>query len=186
MRVFRILADKLFWDVFLTTRFFLALGCCALLFILSFFYPPFQPLPDIVLPVFSLLVVIDYFFLFASRSTITAGRFMADRLSNGDENNIEIRLKSTYPFTVYMELIDELPVQFQQRDWLVSGQLGAGQQKSIMYKLRPTSRGEYHFGRVIIYLTSGLGLLKRRFNSENETMVPVYPSFMQMRKYELV
>src|SRR5207344_1411119 len=45
---------------------------------------------------------------------------------------------------------------------------------------------EYHFGRIILYISSLLGLIKRRYNIEAEEMVPVYPSFLQMRKYELL
>ena len=46
--------------------------------------------------------------------------------------------------------------------------------------------GEYHFGRIIMYIRSLLGLIKRRHNIEAGQTVPVYPSFMQMRKYELL
>ena len=60
------------------------------------------------------------------------------------------------------------------------------EQKSIVYKLRPTGRGEYGFGRIIIYVKSLLGFLKRRFNINAAITVPVYPSYMQMRKYELL
>ena len=37
-----------------------------------------------------------------------------------------------------------------------------------------------------MYVKSLLGLLKRRYNIAAETMVPVYPSYVQMRKYELL
>ena len=100
MGLFRFLAHKVFWDVFLTERFFLAMGGCAVLFVVSFFYPPFLLLPKILFWAFILLVVVDYFFLFASAGIPAAKRIMTDRLSNGDENIIEIQVKNNYSFEV--------------------------------------------------------------------------------------
>ena len=62
----------------------------------------------------------------------------------------------------------------------------AGEEKKFNFSLRPVERGEYHFGDIIIYAKSLLGFLSRRFSSNAEQMVPVYPSFFQMRKYDLI
>lgn len=151
-----------------------------------FFYRPLLLVPEILLWVILLLVFIDYLFLFVMSRYPTANRLMADRLSNGDDNLIEIQVKNRMNFTVDMEIIDELPVQFQKRDWILKHRFNANEQKSVVYKLRPTERGEYQFGRIILYVRSLLGLLKHRHNIEAGETVPVYPSFMQMRKYELL
>ena len=87
-----------------------------------------------------------------------AKRLTADRLSNGDENKIELQVINRMPFTVIMEIIDELPVQFQKRDWKLTHRFAAKEQKNIIYKLRPVERGEYHFGYIILYVRSLLGL----------------------------
>ncbi len=177
---------KYIGNLYFTTAFFLVMGSCVFLFIISFFYPPIRLVPDILLWVYILLVVIDYLFLFVFSKAPTARRIMADRFSNGDNNKVEVQVTNTMPFTVDMEIIDELPVQFQKRDWVLHRHFKANEQKSIVYYLRPVERGEYHFGWLILYVKSSLGLLKRRHNIEAEDMVPVYPSFMQMRKYELL
>lgn len=177
---------KYIGNLFLTTRFYLLLGSCIVFFIVSFFYPPLSVLARVWLWVLILLLLIDYFFLFVLGKAPVAKRIMADRLSNGDENKVEIRVQHMMPFTVLMEIIDELPVQFQKRDWILTHRFKANEQKSIVYNVRPVERGEYHFGRLILYIRSRLGLLKRRYDIEAEQMVPVYPSFMQMRKYELL
>jgi uncharacterized protein (DUF58 family) len=54
-----------------------------------------------------------------------------------------------------------------------------------IYALRPLARGEYVFGKINLYLTTNLGIIKRRVIALSETMVPVYPSIIQMKKYEL-
>jgi uncharacterized protein (DUF58 family) len=162
------------------------LGICIVLLVASFFYSPIAAIADVLPFVLLALAVADYFFLFVFSKRPTAKRLMADRLSNGDENFIELQVKNHMPYTIYMEIIDELPVQFQKRDWLIKHRFAASEQKNIIYKLRPVERGEYHFGRILLYVKSQLGLLMCRHAVEANEMVPVYPSFMQMRKYELM
>ena len=184
--MFKSLANKIYWELYFTIRFYLAAGLCVVLFIVSFFYAPLYILPKVLLGAFTMLVLIDFLFLFITGRKPVAKRLVADRLSNGDDNKIELQVKNTMSFTVNMEIIDELPVQFQKRDWVLKQQFRANEQKNIIYKLRPVERGEYHFGRIILYISSFLGLLRRRHNIAAEALVPVYPSYVQMRKYELL
>jgi uncharacterized protein (DUF58 family) len=177
---------KYIGNLFLTTRFYLAVGLCIVLFIVSFFYKPLAQFPNIFLAVIGVLVLIDYLFLFVVSKSPAAKRLMADRLSNGDENKIELQVINRMPFTVTMQIIDELPVQFQKRDWVLTHRFAAREQKNIIYKLRPVARGEYHFGDIILYVQSLLGLLMRRHDIDVAETVPVYPSFLQLRKYELL
>ena len=177
---------KYIGNLYLTTRFYLATGFCILLFIASFFYTPILQLPKIFLAVTAMLILIDYLFLFMISRSPLAKRLMADRLSNGDENKIELQIINRMPFTVSMEIIDELPFQFQKRDWMLKHSFKANEQKNIIYKLRPIDRGEYEFGNIILYVQSQLGLLMRRHDIEAAITVPVYPSFLQLRKYELL
>ena len=162
------------------------MALCIVLFVTSFFVPVIFATIQVILFVFILLIIIDYVFLFAFGKSPAAKRIMADRLSNGDENTITIQVKNNMPFTVDMEIIDELPVQFQKRDWKINYRFNANSQKQIEYKLRPVERGEYEFGRIILYVRSLLGLLMRRHNIEATETVPVYPSYLQMRKYQLL
>lgn len=178
--------QKYIGALYLTTRFYLAASLCIVLFIASFLYPVIFLIPKILFWVFIVLVIIDYLFLFIFSKGPSAKRLMADRLSNGDDNKVELQVKNNMLFVVDMEIIDELPVQFQKRDWKLFHRFKAGEQKNILYKLRPVERGEYDFGRIILYVKSLLGLLKHRHNIEAGQIVPVYPSFFQMRKYELL
>jgi uncharacterized protein (DUF58 family) len=79
-----------------------------------------------------------------------------------------------------------LPVQFQRRDSIIKERFRAAEEKRITYTLRPVERGEYHFGNIILYTRSKLGLIMRRHDVEASCTIPVYPSFMQLRKYELL
>jgi len=177
---------KYIGGLYFNLRFYLVAGLCIMLFVVSFFVPGMFDAIKILLLVFIALVVVDYVFLFMLSKAPTAKRLTADRLSNGDVNKIEIQVKNNMLFTVDMEIIDELPVQFQKRDWKLNHRFKAKEQKNILYNLRPVERGEYHFGRIIVYVKSLLGLLRRRHNIAAGETIAVYPSYLQMRKYELL
>ena len=109
--------QKYIGDLYLKGRFYLSLGLCIVLFIVSFFVPAIYIAANLVLLLLTTLVFIDYLFLFVISKAPAAKRITADRLSNGDENKIELQVKNNMRFTVDMEIIDELPEQFQKRDW---------------------------------------------------------------------
>ena len=181
-----LIANYLLKTLFFNNRFFWTSGTIVILFLLSFFYPIlFEPV-RVLLLVFVLLLVTDVLFLFGYRGKPTARRSIAERMSNGDKNPVMLQVKNSYPFTINMRIIDELPVQFQSRKNFFEAKFKAGEEKKFNFFLRPVERGEYHFGDLVIYAKSLLGFLSRRFNSNSQQMVPVYPSFFQMRKYDLI
>jgi hypothetical protein len=62
------------------------------------------------------LVGLDFVLLF-QHNGISASRILPEKLSNGDENPIKITLSNHYNFNVGAVLIDELPYQYQRRDF---------------------------------------------------------------------
>jgi uncharacterized protein (DUF58 family) len=87
---------------------------------------------------------------------------------------------------VKLEVIDEIPEQFQRRDVLFKAVAAAKQNITINYELRPVKRGAYQFGTVNIFVSTSIGLINRRYKFEQPADVPVYPSYIQMRKYQLM
>lgn len=136
----------------------------------------------------SLLVisVMDYLMLFTARKGLSGSRSHAERLSNGDDNAITIDIQNRYRFDIQAEVIDEIPHQFQRRDVLFKSRLKAGEHSFITYVLRPVKRGLYNFGAVNVFVKSKIGLLSRRYSFDRSVDVAVYPSYMQMRKYQLM
>ena len=177
---------KYFGDLFLTARFYGGLLVCILLFIASFYFRWFEVIASVTFFAFIILSLADYSFLFFTKRYPNATRITAGRLSNGDENKIELIIKNEFSFPVRVNIIDELPEQFQDRKWKRQLNLKEKQQQKIQYYLRPQQRGEYHFGNVHLFVTSPLGLVSHRFTSEVSETVKVYPAFMQLYKYELL
>ncbi|UKJ08168.1 DUF58 domain-containing protein [Solitalea lacus] len=173
-------------DLYLSNSFFSALVICGLLFVISFFLPGIYGPAKLLFLTFALLSLIDFLFLFRQQTGFFARREMADKLSNGSDNDIFLYLENHYPFRVRVRIIDEIPNQFQKRDLLFKESFKSGSAKTIRYQLRPVKRGEYEFGALNVFVTGQLGLIRRRYRFEQGKIVPVYPSFIQMRKYELI
>jgi uncharacterized protein (DUF58 family) len=173
-------------DLFITFRFYAGLLVCTFLFVTAFYIPALGSLPPIAFFAFVTFCIADYIFLFFTKKFPLAKRVTAGRLSNGDENKIELIIKNDFSFPVNVDVIDELPQQFQQRNWKKHLALKGRQQQKILYFLRPLQRGEYHFGDIHLFIRSRLGLVSRRFTTEAAETIHVYPSFMQLHKYELL
>ncbi len=173
-------------NLYIEKNFFFALIAIVILFATAFLIPAlFNATKMLFLSLF-VMVLLDIIILFFTKSGMIAKRILPEKLSNGDENPIEIHLKNKYTFTIYTKIIDEIPFQFQKRDFLFKQKLKASSEKSLQYHLRPTERGEYWFGNLIIYVQSPLKLVSRRFNFEDKAMVPTYPSFIQLKKFDLM
>jgi len=172
--------------LYLSKNLFFLLSVAAILFVASFFLPFLGVVPGIFTVVIFLLLFLDYALLFGRLNGLKATREIPERLSNGDENQILIRINNLYPFKLSLEIIDEIPFQFQLRDYSIPATIPPGNQREISYRLRPVKRGEYHFGMLNIYARSPLGLVLRRFRFGSEQQVPVYPSYLQMRRFQLL
>ena len=131
-------------------------------------------------------LVLDILILFVAKTGIEASRIAPEKLSNGDENPIGIDIKNYYTFPIGVKIIDEIPEQFQVRNFEISRRIKASSQDDIQYYLRPTERGEYLFGSLNVYVISPLRLISRRFKFSKDQMVPTYPSYIQLRKYDLM
>ena len=173
-------------NLFLTSRLFTAAGVCVVLFMLSFFYPWLGIIPELAFYTLIVLFLLDTFLLYRTVKGVFAKRSAPERLSNSDDNEIGIYIENWYPFNIEAGIIDEIPYQFQKRDVLFETSLTPRQRKTINYLLRPTKRGEYEFGMIRVFVTSPVGLIRRRYNFNQAETLPVYPSFLQMRKYELM
>lgn len=172
--------------LFVATRLWFVLIAIVLLFVAAYAFPVLFPVAKIIFAVFVILIGVESWLLFRTKRGFFARRDVPERLSNGDENPLTIYLENHYAFRTDVEVIDEIPFQFQRRDVLFRVRLNPRETRAIRYELRPTRRGEYHFGAVNVFVLSPLGLLKRRYQFESGKTVSVYPSFLQMRQYELL
>lgn len=177
---------RFFSRFYLPPRPFYLLAGVGLLFMLSYWVGFLYPVSVILLWLILLAILGDTVLLFASSKGITSSRSVPDKLSNGDPNLISIQVTSGYRFSVDLEIIDELPAQFQKRDFLLQLRLQSYDTRQLAYELTPLQRGNYVFGYLHVYVCSPLGLIRRRFSFDQGQSVKVYPSFIQMRKFDFL
>lgn len=177
---------KFFKPFYIQPRFFYAGIGIVVLFALSYFIPVLFNIAQLCILVLVALFLLDVLIVFIGKQKIEGKRIVPDKFSNGDTNQIEIKIRNNYPFISHIEVIDEVPEQFQIRDFKIKETISPRQERTITYNLTPKERGEYHFGFLNIYASSAIKLVAKRFMFENEVMVPTYPSFKQLKKFELL
>jgi len=157
----------------------------SILFLLSFWFEALYSITWIIAAISGVFVFIDIVTLYKN-SGITAERILPEKFSNSDENKVQVKIQNEYGLKLFSEVIDEIPVQFQKRDFIKSLELPAHKTTSFNYLLKPLQRGEYIFGNLNIYISSSLNLAKRRYTFNKNQMVKVYPSFVQMKKLDFL
>jgi uncharacterized protein (DUF58 family) len=171
---------------YLSRRFFTAIFCVATLFVVAYFFGNIFWLVKLLFFLLIFLLITDAVLLYANKKGVQANRVLPEKLSNGDENPIEINLVNLFQFSVSLKIIDELPIQWQERDFKILSIVKPSEEKKFKYQVRPKERGEYHFGNLNIFSKTVLGLVARRQQFSAEAMVPNYPSFLQLKKYDFI
>lgn len=172
-------------NLFLPNRFFLFFGAIAGVFALGFGVPLLFPLAKALFVAGIGLVLADGFLLFSKKNMVAARRETPKIYSLGDPNPVRIFLENKTRLALETVITDELPAQFQRRDFEIPVGLLAGESKKVQFELTPFARGNFGFGQTHVFLKTKIGLLERRISFGGVENVAVYPSIIQMKKYEL-
>lgn len=171
---------------YLTPRAYVAAAVIVALFALGYAWPLCEALASAALPILVVLTALDAVLLYGPGEALRLEREVPDRFSNGDPNPVELLAENRYRFRLRVALIDEGPVQMQVRGARFVRHVAPGETERVAYTIRPTRRGRYGFGAVVAMARSPLGLVERRYAQGEGRDVAVYPSFLQMRRYELL
>lgn len=176
---------KFLKPIFLTNSVFVLIGLLVLAFVLAFGYPIFFYVG------YSLVIILLVALLFDLSSALSRSRNLELKrnlplhFSMSDENEVSISIENNNRQAVTLILIDEIPVQFQERNFEIKEKLKAYQKKTVVYQLRPLTRGNFNFGNVNVFFRGRLGLIEYRKVIETPQTVKVYPSYVQMQKFEI-
>lgn len=171
--------------LYIKNRFFYVLLGLAACFALSFYLEPLRIITTILLWVFIGVCFWDLLMLNLPKHQLMIKRQYPDKLSNGDQNPFVISLRSAFPTNIKARVLEEIPIQLQVRANEFEVELLPRKETQIEYTLNPKKRGVYAFGKCNV-LVSHLGLFERKFALDEPLEIPCYPSFIQMRKYQLL
>ncbi|MET2984991.1 DUF58 domain-containing protein [Aureibaculum conchae] len=177
---------NLFKNLYIHQRFFVYISVIAATFLVSYWVELLYQVAWLLLLALAVLFLFDTYILFRFKNGLKARRILPEKFSNSDENPVPITVENKYPIKIFLKVIDELPKQFQKRDFEYNTEMESGQAHNFDYQVRPVERGEYHFGNLNLFVSSSLQIVARRYRFDAEQMVSVYPSYIQMRKYEFL
>ena len=152
---------NVFKDTYLPRRFFAGLLLGAFAFVMAYVFPVLLPVVAVLVAGWLLVVVGEGVALYRLREGVEAEREMADKFSNGEENPVTLRVRSRYKRAVAVRVVDEVPPEFQRRDIAFRMELPSGKEREFAY-------------------------VERRYSFAAEREIGVYPSFMMMRRSELL
>ena len=172
--------------MFLTKRFYIAGLAIIALLLIGYMIPVIFIVGQIAIALLLITSVTDFIMLWHRKKVADAERYCAPRFSNGDNNDVRLVIETFYPFGVNIDIIDEIPVIFQRRDILFKAKIKPKGREVLKYKLRPTKRGEYGFGNILLYITTNIGLVCRRIKCGTPMNIAVYPSYIMLHQYEFM
>ena len=178
-----------YWDrttFYLNKAVYYAGFCAVSLFVLSYFVPILFNAAVLLLIMISITIMVEAWLLYRKKDGLLADRVLKNRLSMGDENKVVIRLQNHYDFKIDCTILDELPFQFQDRNWKREAVLGPEDATDLEYSIQPKQRGAYEFGDINVYVQGPLKLVSRRYIFPRGQTVKVYPSYVQMRRFGLM
>jgi uncharacterized protein (DUF58 family) len=177
---------RFYKSLFFSRRLYWLFMLVIILFVLSYGLSFFFQVAQLSLLFLALVAALDYLILFTRRDPVAVQRELSERLSNGDANKVRLLVKNQYAFPVTLRIIDELPDQFQERNFSLHAVLKQGESQVLEYTLHPKERGEYFFHAINVFIKSPFGLLVRRKILAADKMVRVLPSYHSLRQYELL
>lgn len=170
----------------LTYRFYLVWAIFFILFIIGFFIPHLVFFLKVSIVFFIFLTIGDLYWLYSQMKSVSAVREVNDKLSNADENIITLKVSNNSYLTLNITVLDEWPAAFQMRENAFKTIIESGENQIFQYVLRPFFRGRADFGDVWLVGTTKVGLGRYYLVQEQKKSVQVYPSFANLKYYELI
>jgi len=175
---------SLFKNLYLTNRVFYCLGIIIFLFFLSFIIQPIFYLAITLLVGCVALVCVDVYLLFKN-TNIHIQRDMGAVFSLNDQNKVSITVENLTKQLLQIKIIDEIPYQFNKRDYSIHLPMSALKKEMVSYYMSPKMRGEYLFGNLHAFIQTKIGMALKKETTFSEKSVAVYPSIILMKKQEL-
>ena len=129
-----------FKDLYLCKRFFIAGIIITSIFVISFSFQIVFNLAIGLLVIYIFVLLFDVHLLFYNNDVILVDRSLPNNFSLGDSNIINLEITNCTYKEFRIELIEELPIQLQIRDFKINFNLANKETKKQHYILDPKSR----------------------------------------------
>ena len=148
--------ERFIKHTFLTKRFFYVWGIAVFVFIVSFSFDFLFPLAKLILIFLGAFTLLDFILVQLYDKKVACTRTTPHVLPLGDEQHIGLYIKNNQNSIENFELVDELPEEFQKRDFSFKFYMAAGEEKKLYYNVRPLTRGAYKFVNTNVFVSNPL------------------------------
>jgi uncharacterized protein (DUF58 family) len=170
----------------LTGYFFFGYSASIVLYAFGMIWPMAALIAQVLLFVLVGITLFDAVFLFSSRHPVSAKRTVNTRMNLGDKNEVRLELVNESRHRLKIDLFEGYPVQMQKRERSDRFSFAPKEMHTHAYDYVPSERGNTTFGDAFMLISSVFGMLNRRVVLCLEQQVYVYPSVLQMKKFELL
>ena len=168
---------------YLTKAAFAILGLCIGLFSFGLLNNIFFLLGKILFFMLWIFVIVEIFALYSKQNPLRTERKLPVRLSNGDTNFVSLKITNSFNFNLIATIIEDLPQQFQIRQWEKTTEVIKNAVTEFKYSVEPKVRGIYLWQNCyILYKIYPYSLVYRRVIFEFHQEVACFPSFEQFNK----
>ena len=171
-------------QISLNNRFFFGFGVATVITALGYVAPTIIWLSAISFFGLGLLLLVDLLFLFVVVKPVKYVKHYQEKLSLGDQNPIKISLTNVGKARIWVTVYEGFPMDMQARNTHYDASLIPLESIEITYDYIPKKRGVYTFTDTYIFTKSIFGLLARRTIYPHQAPVHVYPSILQMKRFE--
>lgn len=162
--------------------FVLAIG----MYVAAYSIPNLEFIADVTLASLFGVTAIDTLLVFSNREPIHVQRTWQERFNLGETNKIKLKVENLSNQPFHFILYEGFPIEMQERSRSFGGMIAAGGERTFDYTFTPKSRGEFSFGDITVRIRSVFFLVSRRVEISASGKFHVYPSVLQMKKYELL
>jgi uncharacterized protein (DUF58 family) len=173
-------------SIYLTRFFFLLFSIGVLLFAASFAIPALYFIAKVGMMCLFGITLLDVLLTFSSKQPLIYERHVQNRLNLGDINEVRLIVKNPIGQPVKFRMYEGFPVEMQERSRIFKGFILPKQEAVFDYVFTPKERGEFYFRKPFFIISSLFNLVSRKLIIADEQEVKVYPSVLQMKKYELL
>ncbi len=172
--------------IYLTRWFFAVFAGVVLLYVIAYAIPSVAFAAHVTLASLFGLTMLDVLLVFANKEPLKVERDVQTRLNLGDANNVVLTVTNLSAQPINFSMIEGYPLEMQDRSSVLTGTLLGGSTKTFNYIFTPKTRGTFKFDDVFIIIRSMFFMASRRVDLPLTQSFDVYPSVVQMKKYELL
>jgi uncharacterized protein (DUF58 family) len=177
---------KVLRNIYLTRWFFALFALGIVGYVIAYSYPVMAFVTNVFMASLFGVALIDVLLVFSSKEPISVQRKAQQRFNLGDTNHVQLTVRNMSNQPIHFSLVEGFPVEMQDRKTTYKGTLLPDCEKTFSYDFTPKKRGDYKFGDIFVMLRSFFFLIERRVDISLEQDFRVYPSVLQMKRFELL